>query len=161
MMMCMDVQNRVTPVKSWINKVNLFNIVFHLQAVANRSQSNISMEMGNQSNMSSVSTLDTCSEQLVRTDAVSCSSGVVYTQSACHEDLLSLQGCLPDRLGSRDVYISATDQEAVEAQANNLLNNLDLLNPSPECRAAVQPFLCLYLFVFCDSRGTAYLSTFE
>ena len=100
-----------------------------------------------------MSSVDTCSEQLARTDAVSCSSGVVYTQSACHEDLLSLQGCLPDRLGSRDVYISATDQEAVETQANNLLNNLDLLNPSPECRAVVQPFLCLYLFGLCDSRG--------
>ena len=108
-----------------------------------------------------MSSVDTCSEQLARTDAVSCSSGVVYTQSACHEDLLSLQGCLPDRLGSRDVYISATDQEAVEAQANNLLNNLDLLNPSPECRAAVQPFLCLYLFGLCDSRGAAYQPTFE
>ena len=108
-----------------------------------------------------MSSVDTCSEQLARTDAVSCSSGVVYTQSACREDLLSLQGCLPDRLGSRDVYISATDQEAVEAQANNLLNNLDLLNPSPECRTAVQPFLCLYLFGLCDSRGAAYQPTFE
>ena len=114
--------------------------------------------MGNQSNMSNVSTLitDTCSEQLGRTDAVSCSSGVVYTQSACREDLLSLQGCLPDRLGSREVYISTNDQEAVETQANNLLNNLDLLNPSPECWAAVQPFLCLYLFGLCDSCGAAY-----
>ena len=70
------------------------------------------------------------SEQLARTDVVSCSSGVVYAQSACHEDLLSLQGCLPDSLDSRDVYISATDQEAVEAQENNLLNNLVLLKPS-------------------------------
>ena len=118
---------------------------------------------GNQNNMSNVSTLttDACFKQLARRDAVSCSSGVVYTQSACHEDLLSLQGCLPDRLGSRDVYISATNQEAVEAQANNLLNNLEFLNPSPECRAAVQPFLCLYIFGLCDNHGTAYLSTFE
>jgi len=118
---------------------------------------------GKRSNMSNVSTVttDTCSEQLARTDTVSCSSGVVYTQSACHEDLLLLQGCLPDRLGSRDVYISATDQEAVEAQMNNLLNNLEFLNPSPECRAAVQPFLCLHLFGLCGSHGTAYLSTFE
>ena len=110
---------------------------------ADRSQSNMSMKMGNQSNVSNVSTLTTgaCSKQLARRDAVSCLSGVVYTHSACREDLLSLQGCLPDRLGSRDVYISATDQEAVEAQANNLLSNLDLFNPSPECRAVVQPFL--------------------
>ena len=129
-----------------------------MQVTADRDQSNVSMEVATQSNMSSV---DTCSEQLVRTDAVSCSSGVVYTQSACREDLLSLQGCLPDRLDSRDVYISATDQEAVEAQANNLLNRLDFLNPSPECRAAVQPFLCLYLFRLCDSRGAAYQPTFE
>ena len=111
--------------------------------------------------MSSVPTLDTCSEQLARTDAVNCSSGVVYTQPTCQEFLLPLQSCLPDRLSSRNVYISATDQEAVEAQASQLFSRLGDLNPSPECRAAVQPFLCLYLFGLCDSRGTAYQPTFE
>jgi len=144
-----------------VGKVNLCTIVFHLQVVADENQRNMSMEMGNQSNMSSVSTLDTCSKQLARTDAVSCSSGVVYTQSTCREDLLSLQGCLPDRMDSRNVYISATNQEAVETQANNLLSYLDLLDPSPGCRALVQPFLCLYLFGLCDSHGTAYQPTFE
>ena len=116
------------------------------------------METGNQSNMSSVPTPDTCPEQL---DAVNCSSDVVYTQPTCQEFLLPLQSCLPDRMSSRDVYISATYQEAVEAQANELLSGLDLLGPSPECRAAVQPFLCLYLFGLCDSRGRAYQPTFE
>ena len=116
---------------------------------------------GNQSNLSSVPTPDTCSDRLARTDALNCSSDVVYTQPTCQEHLLPLQGCLPDRLSSRDVYISATNQEAVEAQASELLSGLDLLGPSPECRAAVQPFLCLYLFGLCDSRSTAYLPTFE
>ena len=108
-----------------------------------------------------MSSVPTCSEQLARTDAVNCSSGVVYTQLTCREDLLSLQGCLLDRLGSRDVYISATNPEAVEAQANELLSGLDLLDPSQECRAAVQPFLCLNLFGLCDSHGRAYQPTFE
>ena len=86
------------------------------------------------------------SEQLARTDVVSCSSGVVYAQSACHEDLLSLQGCLPDRLDSRDVYISATDQEAVEAQENNLLNNLVLLKPSQSVKLlSSHSCVCTYL----------------
>ena len=127
------------------------HIVLHLQIIAD----------GNETNMSSVPTLHTCSEQLARTKAINCSSDVVYTQPTCQEFLLPLQGCLPDRLSSRDVYISATDQEAVEAQASELLSGLDLLVPSPECRAAVQPFLCLYLFGLCDSRGTAYQPTFE
>ena len=113
------------------------------------------METGNQSNMSIVPTPDTCPEQLARTEAINCSSDVVYTQPTCQEFLLPLQSCLPDRLSSRDVYISATNQEAVEAQASELVSGLDLLGPSPECRAAVQPFLCLYLFGLCDSRGTA------
>ena len=111
--------------------------------------------------MSSVPTLDTCPEQLAGTEAINCSSGVVYTQPTCQEFLLPLQGCLPDRMSSRDVYISASNQEAVEAQASELLSGLDLLGPSPECRAAVQPFLCLYLFGLCDSRGRAYQPTFE
>jgi len=38
-----------------IRKFNLCNIVFHLQVVADRSQSNMSMEMGNQSNVSNIS----------------------------------------------------------------------------------------------------------
>ena len=92
---------------------------------------------------------------------MNCSSDVVYTQPTCQEFLLSRQSCLPDRLSSRGVYISATNQEAVEAQANELLSNLDLLSPSPQCRGAIQPFLCLYLFGLCDSRGTAYQPTFE
>ena len=121
----------------------------------------MSIETGNQTNMSSVPTLDTCSEQLARTDAVNCSSGIAYTQPTCQEFLLPLQGCLPDRLSTGDVYISATDQEAVEAQAIELLSGLDQLSPSPKCRAAVQPFLCLYLFGLCDSRGRAYQPTFE
>ena len=108
-----------------------------------------------------MSSVPTCSEQLARTDAVNCSSGMVYTQPTCPENLPSLQCCLPDRLSSRDVYISATNPEAVEAQANELLSGLDLLDPSQECRAAVQPFLCLNLFGLCDSHGTAYQPTFE
>ena len=44
-----------------------------------------------------------------------------------------------------------------EGQVNLLLNSLNtFISPSPECRAAVEPFLCLYLFGLCDSSGVAY-----
>ena len=100
----------------------------------------------NQSNVSGVPSRGMCSNQTVRTDAV-CSSNVVYTQAACQDYLLTLQGCLPDRQSSGDVYVAVTNQVEIEGQVNQLLNNLNtFIRPSPGCRAAVEPFLCLYLF---------------
>ena len=115
----------------------------------------------NQSNVSGVPSRGMCSNQTVRTDAV-CSSHVVYTQAACEDYLLTLQGCLPDRQSISDVYVAVTDQEETERQVNQLLNNLDkFIRPSPGCRAAVESFLCLYLFGLCDSSGVAYEPSFE
>ena len=115
----------------------------------------------NQSNTSGVPSTGMCSSQIIRTDSV-CSSNAVYTQDACQDYLLTLQGCLPNRQGSRDVYVSVTDQVETEGQANLLLNSLNtIIRPSPECRTAVEPFLCLYLFGLCDSSGMAYGPSFE
>ena len=102
-----------------------------------------------------------CSNRVARTDLM-CSSNVVYTQDACQDYLLTLQGCLPNRQGNRDVYVSVTDQVETEGQVNLLLNSLrNFIRPSCECRAAVEPFLCLYLFGLCDSSGVAYEPYFE
>ena len=102
-----------------------------------------------------------CSNWVTRTDLM-CSSNAVYTQDACQHYLLTLQGCLPNRQGNRDVYVSVIDQVETEGQANLLLNGLrNFIRPSPECRAAVEPFLCLYLFGLCDSSGVAYEPSFE
>ena len=46
---------------------------------------------------------------------------------------------------------SSVDQEGAESAANLLLGVLPLLSPSPECAAAIKPFMCLYLFGSCDA----------
>ena len=60
--------------------------------------------------------------------------------------LQSQQSCLPDRLGSSDIYITprdGVDQDELEIQAELLLNGLSspLISASPECEEAVLPFL--------------------
>ena len=115
----------------------------------------------NQNNTSGVPSPGNCSNQIAQTGSM-CSSNAVYTQDACQDYLLTLQGCLPNRQGSSDVHVSATDQVETERQVNLLLNSLNtLISPSPECRAAVEPFLCLNSFGLCDSSGVAYGPSFE
>ena len=112
--------------------------------------------MVNQNNTSGVPSPGNCSNQIAQTDSM-CSSNAVYTQDACQDYLLTLQGCLPNRQGSSAVYVSVTDQVETEGQVNLLLNSLNtFISPSPECRAAVEPFLCLNSFGLCDSSGVAY-----
>jgi hypothetical protein len=48
---------------------------------------------------------------------------------------------------------STVDQETGEGNALNLVNGLSFLNPSPQCREAIMPFLCLYTFTLCDSSN--------
>ena len=115
----------------------------------------------NQNNTSGVPSTGLCSNRIAQTDSM-CSSNAVYTQDACQGYLLTLQGCLPNRQGSSDVYVSVTDQVETEAQVNLLLNSLrNIVRPSPECRAAVEPFLCLNSFGLCDSSGVVYRPSFE
>ena len=66
------------------------------------------------------------------------------------------QDCLADRNTSSEIYIAASNGEQ-EQQAQQLLFGLRLLDPTPECREAVEPFLCLYVFGLCDSSGELYL----
>ena len=116
---------------------------------------------GNQNNTSIIPSTGMCSNRIARTDSM-CSSNAVYTQDACQDYMLTIQGCLPNRQSNRDVYVSATDQLETEGQVNLLLNNLNtFIRPSHECRAAVEPFLCLYSFGLCDSSGVAYGPSFE
>ena len=48
---------------------------------------------------------------------------------------------------------SLVDQETGERNAMALINGLSFLDPSPECREAIMPFLCLFIFSLCDSRN--------
>ena len=83
----------------------------------------------------------------------------VYMRDVCGDALQSQQDCLPDRLGSDDIFISLRsggNQEDLEMQARFLLNGLSFIGVSPECEKAALPFLCLYLFRLCDSNGTLY-----
>jgi hypothetical protein len=42
-----------------------------------------------------------------------------------------------------------------ESTARELISALEILRPSPECREAVTPFLCQFLFGLCDSSGVS------
>ena len=82
-------------------------------------------------------------------------------RDVCRDALQSQQDCLPDRLGSSDIYISprsGENQEDLEMQAKLLLIGLSAI-ASPECEEAALPFLCLYLFRLCDSNGILYQPT--
>ena len=128
-----------------------------------QSQRNVTSvnQSSNTTATSSVHLPGMCSNQVAQTDSM-CSSNVVYTQAACQDYLLTLQGCLPDRQSSGDVFVSVTNQVETERQVNELLNGLrNFIRPSPECRSVVEPFLCLYLLGLCDSSGVAYEPSFE
>ena len=81
---------------------------------------------------------------------------MVYTGTACTDVLRDFQNCLPDRQSASDIYIALREheeQEAIEIEAQQLQTELQFLEPSHECKQAVVPFLCLYLFRVCDSTG--------
>ena len=79
-------------------------------------------------------------------------SAEIYTGEVCKSALQSIQNCLPGRCGSSDVYIPYTGlQDQIEQQLTNLVGGLQLVNPSPDCQAAILPFLCSYYFGLCDS----------
>ena len=86
-----------------------------------------------------------------------CSLNVTYEGNVCRTHL---QECLPDLDVENDseVYISpdSEEQAITESRAMQLISRFDLLNSSLECREAVIPFICLYLFRLCDASGTMY-----
>ena len=82
-------------------------------------------------------------------------SAEIYTGDVCRSALQSLQSCIPDRCGSTEVYIPSVGlQNEIEQRLASLVGGLQLVNPSPECQAAIVPFLCSYYFQLCDSSNT-------
>ena len=85
----------------------------------------------------------------------SCLQIRIYTGEVCRGSLTSLQTCFSgDTSPPPALNIpSLIDQEAGESDAMNLVNGLSLLSPSPQCREAIMPFLCLSIFTLCDSSN--------
>ena len=67
-----------------------------------------------------------------------------------------LQDCLTDQGTNSEVFVAASGTD-LQQKAQLLFTGLNILDPSPECREAVEPFLCLYVFGLCDSSGELYL----
>ena len=84
-----------------------------------------------------------------------CLNVEIYTGGICRSTLSSLQTCFSgDTSPPPALNIpSLIDQEAGERDATNLVNGLSLLSPSPQCREAILPFLCLSIFTLCDSSN--------
>ena len=75
---------------------------------------------------------------------------MIYEGQVCLGELTRWKECFSPQ--SDRIYLpSDVNQGEAEATANVLLQGLPLLSPSPECEAAIRPFLCLYLFGSCDS----------
>ena len=82
----------------------------------------------------------------------------MYVGNFCMSALTARQKCIPDRCGNSEVYVRmSASQGSLELQVSSLLDRLQLLRPSPECREVVEPFLCFYYFGLCDSSGGLYL----
>ena len=80
---------------------------------------------------------------------------MVYDGQICLSELTRWQQCFSPL--SDAVYIPP-NMEA-ETIAELLLLSLPLLSPSPECEAAIRPFLCLYQFGSCDSDNNLHQVT--
>ena len=81
---------------------------------------------------------------------------MVYDGQVCLSELTRWQQCFSPL--SDAVYVPP-NMEAAETTAEFLLLNLPLLSPSPECEAAIRPFLCLYLFGSCDLNNNLHQAT--
>ena len=79
----------------------------------------------------------TCSTTLIQNSV--CKNSLV--------DILSSMNCDTDLRGS--ILVQQND----ESTASRIVFGLNIINPSPECRELVVPFLCLYLFGLCDMSG--------
>ena len=78
-----------------------------------------------------------------------------YSGLVCREVFSSLQTCFSGEMSPPPALNipSLIDQEAGERDAMKLVNGLSFLNSSPQCREAIMPFLCLYIFTLCDSSN--------
>ena len=84
-----------------------------------------------------------------KTDAV-CLDIAVYSGKVCRDVFTSLQMCFSGETSALSIPL-IIDQETGEMNAMTLVNGLSFLNPSPQCREAMLPFLCLSIFQLCDS----------
>ena len=82
-----------------------------------------------------------------------CEKSKNYIGDIYFGELTELQSCYASHESTQRMARVPLDanQEEAEATAERLLLGLPLLSPSPECEAAIRPFLCLYLFGSCDS----------
>ena len=82
-----------------------------------------------------------------------CQQVQIYTGEVCREELTALQACYSGMTTSPPQLSIPTqiDQEEGEKNALLLVNGLSFFNPSPECRRAITPFICLFIFTLCDS----------
>ena len=79
-----------------------------------------------------------------------------YRGEVCKNELKEWQECFsgPQTVGTnQSIHIASNiDQEEMEEMASLFLGTgLLILRPSPECEAAIRPFLCLHLFGTCDT----------
>ena len=81
-----------------------------------------------------------------------CSSAFPYPTpgGTCQTELESI--LLQKNCDSEGVPLVLRDEEST---ARDLISSLEILGLSDECREAVTPFLCLYLFGLCDSSGVS------
>ena len=65
-----------------------------------------------------------------------------------------MQTCVSGEMSPLNIP-SLNDQGTRERDAQNLIAGLNFLRPLPseECREAIMPFLCLFIFELCDSSG--------
>ena len=114
-------------------------------------QSNFVLQQASSSNRSDIGITKVNVNNTNRTDrGQECLSAAPYGMNGiCHSALsnnLLSKKCTPG-----DVRVL----QNAESIASDLLSRLDFLNPSDDCRRAVVPFLCLYLFGLCDKSGVS------
>ena len=86
--------------------------------------------------------------------AQECSQKVNYKGKVCYAELAQWQLCFLGPQDTNGIYVPAlSDHQEIEADARQLLSSIRLLDPSSECVAAFQAFLCLELFGLCDANN--------
>ena len=87
--------------------------------------------------------------------AQECSQRVKYEGEVCSKELAQWQLCFFGPQNTSEIYLPAlSDQQEIEASASQLLSFfVSVLDPSSECVAAFQSYLCLHLFGLCDANG--------
>ena len=80
-------------------------------------------------------------------NAPTCAKVTAYSGGICRDELLSLQTCFSD-------VTSPPPAETDENDIMSLVNGLSLFRPSQQCREAILPFLCIFIFNLCDNNNT-------